>query len=87
MENPTLRERYKALESATACRLSTFNTLIKEERALPVTDKEKVDYLKDKRKVISQELNRIRECLKKDDISVLAYQDIKHTYLAFQTLY
>lgn len=87
MEHDVLKQRYKALEAATESRLGTFNNLIREERNRKSCDKEKIDYLKIKKRAVFQELNYIRECLKKNDLNEVSYDNIKKTYLNFQTSY
>lgn len=87
MEHEVLRQRYKALEAATESRLGTFNNLIREERNKKSSNKEKITYLKEKKRVVFQELNYIRECLKKDNLNEVSYDNIKKCYLNFQTSY
>lgn len=87
MTHEALQQRYRALETATASRLSSFNTLIREEREKKTVDKERLNYLKEKRKEIEKSLNFIRESLKKPDLSSLTYQEICDTYMSFSGNY
>jgi hypothetical protein len=87
MTHEALQQRYRALETATASRLSSFNLLIREERAKKTVDKDRLDYLKGKRKEIEKSLNFIRETLKKPDLSVMTYQEICDTYMNFSANY
>ncbi len=83
MTHEALLQRYKALELATAGRLTTFNERIRGERKQKFPNDEKLAYLNGQRKEIMRQLNLIREAMAKEDLSVPAYNDIKKVYLDF----
>lgn len=78
-----LKQRYLALELATASRLKTCNSRITEERKQKYPNDQKVEFLKGKRKEIMDQLNFIREALARDDFSTIDYAKISDAYLAF----
>ena len=67
MDRILLKQKYQALEQATAGRLETFNGIIREERRNRNASKEKIDYFNEKRKIIMRELNLIREAIKRNN--------------------
>lgn len=83
MTHEVLRQRYLALEAATASRLSVLNTRIKEERKQRNPCQEKIDYLKGKRKEIFEQLNLIREALRMESLTELSYKHVQDAYLNF----
>lgn len=82
-----LKHVYNALESSTRDRLSRFNTMIREERKSPKTDKDKLTYLKTKRTEVIKSLNSICNLINNKDYNSQKVKDLREGFNTFHTAF
>jgi hypothetical protein len=85
MEQSNLKQRFESLEAATAKRLELVNSSIRNERENNKGDKDKIDFLKGKRKTIMTSLNLVREKIKSGNLNYTDYNSIRDEYVNFQS--